>query len=96
MNFQGACVVLSTSGMLMGGPAIEYLKNFASDPKNMLLFVGYQAEGTPGRRIQKGWKEIQLDDGKVLNLKLQIETVRGLGGHGDQRQIGRASCRERV
>ncbi|MBI3190795.1 beta-CASP ribonuclease aCPSF1 [archaeon] len=87
LNSQGPCVVLSTSGMLMGGPAIEYLKSFSTDPKNMLLFVGYQAEGTPGRRIQKGWKEIQLDNGKVLNLNLQVETVRGLGGHSDQRQL---------
>jgi KH/beta-lactamase-domain protein len=81
------CIVLSTSGMLMGGPAIEYLKNFSEDPKNMLIFVGYQAEGTPGRRIQKGWKEIQLESGKVLNLKLEIATVGGLSGHSDQRQL---------
>lgn len=86
-NTKDPCVVLSTSGMLMGGPAIEYLKNFSEEPKNMLLFVGYQAEGTPGRRIQKGWKEIQLDNGHMLNLKLEIETVRGLSGHSDQKQL---------
>lgn len=84
---KGPCIVLSTSGMLMGGPALEYLKNFADDPKNMLLFVGYQAEGTPGRRIQKGWKQVQLDNGSILNLKLEIATVRGLSGHSDQRQL---------
>ncbi len=86
-NSTGPCIVLSTSGMLMGGPAIEYLKNFSDDPKNMLLFVGYQAEGTPGRRIQKGWKEIHMDDGKMLNLKLDVQTTKGLGGHSDQRQL---------
>lgn len=80
-------VIVSTSGMLMGGPAIEYLQNMASSSKDMLLFVGYQAEGTLGRRIQKGWKEIQLDNGKIIELNLEISTVSGLGGHSDQTQL---------
>lgn len=81
------CVVLSTSGMLMGGPAIEYLHHFAPDEKNMLVFVGYQAEGTMGRRIQKGWKQIQLENGRNIELNLEIATVEGLSGHSDNRQL---------
>ena len=80
-------VVLATSGMLIGGPAIEYLQRFADNDKNTLIFVGYQAEGTMGRRIQKGWKQIQLDNGKSIELKLGIETVEGLSGHSDQKQL---------
>jgi len=80
-------VVLATSGMLVGGPVIEYLQNFAENEKNTLLFVGYQAEGTMGRRIQKGWKQIQLDNGKSLELKLEPATVEGLSGHSDQKQL---------
>lgn len=80
-------VIVSTSGMLMGGPAIEYLQNMAQNEKDMLLFVGYQAEGTLGRRIQKGWKEVQLDNGKNMELNLEIATVSGLGGHSDQTQL---------
>ncbi len=80
-------IIISTSGMLMGGPAIEYLQALAGDERNMILFVGYQAEGTPGRRIQKGWKEVQMDNGKTLELKLEIATVSGLGGHSDGQQI---------
>ena len=53
----------------------------------MLLFVGYQAEGTMGRRIQKGWKNIQLDNGKSIELNLEIATVEGLSGHSDHRQL---------
>lgn len=83
----GPCVVISTSGMLVGGPVLEYLKHFSEDKKNMLLFVGYQGEGTLGRRIQKGWKEIQLDNGKPVALNLEIETVKGLGGHSSQQQL---------
>lgn len=81
------CVVLATSGMLMGGPAVEYLQRFAPDEKNMLLFVGYQAEGTMGRRIQKGWKQVQLEGGRTIELNLEIGTASGLGGHSEQREL---------
>lgn len=88
----GPFVVMATSGMLVGGPAIEYLKSFSEDPKNMLIFVGYQAEGTFGRKIQKGWKEMPVSEngnGKrsVLEVKLQVETVEGLSGHSDRNQL---------
>lgn len=81
------CVVLATSGMLVGGPALNYLENFAESEKNALLFVGYQAEGTMGRRIQKGWKDLQLENGKRIELKLEIGTVKGLSGHSDFNQL---------
>ncbi len=88
MNSVHPCVVLSTSGMLVGGPAIEYLRNFAKDEKNMLLFVGYQAEGTMGRRIQKGWKYVPLEgEDRGLELKLEIATIEGLSGHSDKNQL---------
>ncbi len=85
-------VVLATSGMLVGGPAIEYLKSFAEDPKNTLIFVGYQAEGTFGRKIQKGWKEMPISEngnGKrsVLEIKMNVETVEGISGHSDRNQL---------
>lgn len=80
-------VVVATSGMLSGGPVMEYLQEFAGNPKNTLVFVGYQAEGTTGRRIQKGWKDIQLDNGKMLELKMEIATVEGLSGHSDHNQL---------
>jgi KH/beta-lactamase-domain protein len=84
-------VVIATSGMLVGGPAIEYLKAFASDKRNTLLFVGYQAEGSPGRRIQKGWREIPIrgEDGKTktLEMKMGVDTVEGLSGHSDRNQL---------
>ena len=54
------CIVLATSGMLEGGPVIEYFKSWAGDPNNMMIFVTYQAEGTMGKRIQKGVNESPL------------------------------------
>ncbi len=80
-------VILATSGMLTAGPALEYLKEFSHDPKNCLVFVGYQGEGTLGRRIQKGWKRVQFESGEAIELKLEIVTVDGLGGHSDQKEL---------
>ncbi|MEM5801881.1 MAG: beta-CASP ribonuclease aCPSF1 [Candidatus Aenigmatarchaeota archaeon] len=85
------CVIISTSGMLMGGPAIQHLQQLAEDPKNTLIFIGYQAEGSMGRRIQKGWREIpfKVENGKTitLNLNMEVQTVEGLSGHSDRRQL---------
>jgi len=84
-------VILSTSGMLVGGPVMEHLKALAENEKNTLIFVGYQAEGTMGRRIQKGWKEIptKLENGKTIriNLNMDVHTVDGLSGHSDRNQL---------
>jgi hypothetical protein len=84
------CIVLSTSGMLNGGPVMEYLKAFAPNEKNTLIFVGYQAEGTLGRRLQKGWEEIPMShEGRTITIKvnMRIETVDGFSGHSDRRQL---------
>ncbi len=80
-------IILATSGMLNGGPIMEYLHRYSGDAKNMLLFVGYQAEGTMGRRIQKGWTQVQMENGRNLDLKLEIQTVSGLGGHSSYKEL---------
>jgi len=85
-----SCVVLATSGMMNGGPVMEYFKEWAQDKKNTIAFVGYQAEGTMGKRIQKGWDEIPLNQGgSVLNIKMNmnVETCDGFSGHSDRRQL---------
>lgn len=84
------CVILATSGMLVGGPAIEYLKALAENKNNALLFVSYQAEGTLGKRIQKGWREIPMEvNGRnvALPINCEVMTVDGLSGHSDHKQL---------
>ncbi|HTY15057.1 MAG TPA: beta-CASP ribonuclease aCPSF1 [Methanoregulaceae archaeon] len=81
------CVIITTSGMLNGGPVMEYLSNLAADEKNALIFVGYQAEGTLGRRIQKGWREVPLGRRESIVINLEIVTVDGFSGHSDRRQL---------
>lgn len=83
-------IVLATSGMMNGGPVMEYLKTWIDSPKHSLVFVGYQADGTLGRRIQRGTKEITLSDaGKQVKygINLAIETAEGFSGHSDKRQL---------
>ncbi|PNX49111.1 MAG: hypothetical protein BV457_02420 [Thermoplasmata archaeon M9B1D] len=85
-----SCVVLATSGMMNGGPVMEYFKEWSQDKKNTIAFVGYQAEGTFGKRVQKGWGDIPLNvGGSVINIKMKInvETCDGFSGHSDRRQL---------
>jgi len=83
-------IIIATSGMLTGGPAVEYLKLMASDPRNTLIFVGYQAEGTLGRMIKNGLRELHaIVDNKVEVIKINLEvfSVEGFSGHSDQSEL---------
>ena len=84
-------VIITTSGMINGGPVMEYLKELAPDEKNTLVFVGYQAEGTLGAKIQKGWREIPMSGGdgknKTLKINMEVVTVEGFSGHSDRNQL---------
>src|SRR5512136_2310933 len=84
------CIVLATSGMMNGGPVMEYFKAWCDIELNTLVFVGFQGEGTMGRKIQKGWTDLTLQEkGKPINLhfKMDCETVDGFSGHSDRRQL---------
>lgn len=85
------CIVLATSGMLEGGPVIEYFKNWAADEKNTIVFVSYQIEGTMGKRVQKGVTEVTTMDNEgrmgVAQVRLQVESIEGFSGHSDRRQL---------
>jgi len=83
-------IILSTSGMVTGGPIMSWLNHLGSDPDSTMVFVGYQAQGTLGRRIQSGWDEIPINDNgrtKSLSLKLDVETVDGFSGHADRQGL---------
>ncbi|MEM3000451.1 MAG: beta-CASP ribonuclease aCPSF1 [Candidatus Bathyarchaeia archaeon] len=85
------CIVLATSGMLEGGPVIEYFKNWAGDERNTIIFVSYQIEGTLGRRVQKGVNEVTMIDNEgkmaVVQVKMRVESIEGFSGHSDRRQL---------
>ncbi|MDP6149267.1 MAG: beta-CASP ribonuclease aCPSF1, partial [Candidatus Thalassarchaeaceae archaeon] len=84
------CIVLATSGMMTGGPVIEYFKHWAPEINNTLCFVGYQASGTLGRRLQQGHAEVPLmDKGKthMVPIACNVVTIDGFSGHSDRRQL---------
>ena len=85
------CIILATSGMLAGGPSVDYLRLMAEDPRNSLVFVSYQVQGTLGRKIKDGAREIEMvsPEGKVSILKIAMEvySIEGFSGHSDRRQL---------
>jgi len=84
-------IIIATSGMLVGGPSVEYFKQLAPDPKNSIIFVSYQAEGTLGRQVQRGLREIPLvgEGGKteVVKVNMDVHTIDGFSGHADRREL---------
>lgn len=83
----GPCVILATSGMLTGGPSVEYLKHLADNPKNSLVFVNYQGEGSLGRRIQRGEREIPMSAQDILKINLHVFSVEGFSSHSSRKQL---------
>ena len=84
------CIVLATSGMMNAGPVVEYFKNWAYSKRNSLCFVGYQAEGTLGRRLQKGFSEVPMvinGQTEIVKVGCEMATIDGFSGHSDRRQL---------
>lgn len=92
LNDENPSIIMATSGMLEGGPSIEYFKNIAPGKKNRIMFVSYQINGTLGRRVLDGSiNEVSMQDktGKLKVVQLLCETNRvdGFSGHSDFNQI---------
>ena len=86
----GPCIVLATSGMLVGGASVEYLKEFASNENNSIIFVCYQGVGSLGRQIQEGIKETRMVvNGKEerVEINLEINTIAGFTAHAGRNEI---------
>lgn len=87
----GPCIIMATSGMLIGGPSVQYLRALANDKNNALIFVSYQVSGTLGNRIQRGFREFQYIDAKgrtqLVKLNLNVFTLEGFSGHSSRSQI---------
>jgi metallo-beta-lactamase family protein len=82
-------VVLAAGGMCAGGRVVNYLKAMLAEPRNDILFVGYQAQGTPGRDIQRygprgGYVEL---DGERCDIRARIHTISGYSAHADQQGL---------
>ncbi len=85
------CIIIATSGMLEGGPVLDYFKNIAPEKKNKVLFVSYQVNGTLGRRVLDGATQVTIlgREGKieVVNINAGVEKLDGFSGHSDYNQL---------
>jgi metallo-beta-lactamase family protein len=79
----GPFVLVSASGMLTGGRILHHVAARASNPRNTLLFVGYQAPGTRGGNIVRGERKIKLHGGWVP-IECEVATIDGFSAHADQ------------
>jgi metallo-beta-lactamase family protein len=94
-------VVIATSGMMEAGRILHHLRHHAGDERSALLFVGYQAEGTLGRRLLDGAREVRIF-GEPHQVKLQVQRIEAYSAHADRNEllgwasrtgrIGRAFC----
>ncbi|KUO89455.1 MAG: beta-CASP ribonuclease aCPSF1 [Caldivirga sp.] len=83
-------IILAPHGMLSGGPAMDYFVHMADDPKNSLIFVSYQGEGTLGRRLVQGERKVNLkyyDQDITVNVNMNVFHEPGFSGHSDRKQL---------
>ncbi|MEY2691807.1 MAG: hypothetical protein RIT03_197 [Bacteroidota bacterium] len=79
-------VIIAASGMLTGGRVLRYLETYISKPETTVLLIGYQAEGTRGRKLLEGATEIKLR-GRYYDVHARVIEIQGLSAHGDQTDL---------
>ena len=79
-------VVIAASGMITGGRVLSYLERYIGLPETTVIIVGYQAEGTRGRKLLEGATEIKIY-GKYYPVLAKILEIEGLSAHGDQNDL---------
>ncbi len=85
-DLPGPRIIVSASGMLSGGRVLHHLKRRAPDPGNLLMLVGYQAEGTRARAILDGARTVKVH-GQHVAVQCQVLSLQGMSGHADQEEL---------
>ena len=83
---QGPMVIISASGMATGGRVVHHLKAFAPDPKNLILFSGFQAGGTRGANMLGGAQTVRIH-GADIPIRAEVANLETLSGHADYSEI---------
>jgi len=82
-DIKESCIIIAGSGMVTGGRVKHHIVNNIRRPESTILFIGYQAEGTPGRILLDGAKEIRLL-GQMHPVRAHIEKIEGFSAHADR------------
>ncbi|MGI9056163.1 MAG: MBL fold metallo-hydrolase RNA specificity domain-containing protein [Pyrinomonadaceae bacterium] len=85
-DMKGARIIISASGMLTGGRVLHHAIRILPDPNATIIFVGYQAAGTTGRRIQDGEREVRIMKSHVP-VRCHVERVEGFSAHADWKSV---------
>ena len=85
-NYPDPCIIISASGMATGGRVLHHIENFGVKPNCTILFCGYQAEGTRGRDLEDGKREIKMH-GKVVHIRAKVEKLSNMSDHADCNEI---------
>lgn len=86
LSTKQSSIVIAGSGMVSGGRILHHLASRIWDPKNIVLLVGFQAEGTRGRQLREGAPEIKMH-GQYFRVGAEIRELTGLSAHADQGEI---------
>src|SRR6185369_3231742 len=87
-SVQGPAIIISASGMATGGRVLHHLAQWLPDPASAVVFVGYQAVGTRGRRMQDGEREVRIH-GQMVPVRAHVESMSSLSAHADSDEIMR-------
>jgi metallo-beta-lactamase family protein len=79
-------IVISSSGMATGGRVLQHLKTALPNPRNTILFTGYQAEGTRGRRLVDGEREVKIH-GEMVPVAATIAQLHSMSAHADADEL---------
>ncbi len=85
-KMRGPAIILSASGMLTGGRILHHLINRLPQAENIMAFVGFAAEGTLGRRLMDGEKEVYIHK-RLVKVKATVAKLSSLSGHADYHEI---------
>jgi len=87
----GPCIIVATSGMLVGGASVEYFREIADSKNNSVIFTCYQGMGSLGRQVKEGLKEVRLsgEEGReeTVPINLEVVSIDGLSGHSSRSQL---------
>jgi len=85
-DLEAPCIIVAASGMCEGGRIVHHLQHGLGNPKNTVLFVGYQAEGTLGRRLRDGADTVNVFGEPVIR-RAEVAALDGFSAHADQREL---------
>jgi metallo-beta-lactamase family protein len=85
-GLQGPAVIIAASGMMEAGRILHHVRNHGTDHRNLILFVGFQAEHTLGRRVQERQNPARIY-GEEIELRAGVETITGYSAHADRQEL---------